>query len=198
MMKTTVRTVLTALVAALSLCACSSMHDRMADKHKGMHDMGPSAHVMMEPTQGNSAKGMVMFMQHGDHVMVHAKLSGLKPGQTHGFHVHDKGDCSSPDGTSAGGHYNPNGQPHGPQDAAHHAGDMPALKADAEGKVDAMFHLQGVTLGQGEGPSLLGRGVIVHAGPDDYQTQPTGNSGARIACGVITAKQGAAGGGHQH
>lgn len=172
---------------ALLLAACSTapkgghaghMHEQMM---KGTHAM-----ARLEPTRGNTAAGTVMLMQHGEHVMVHARLTGLKPNQEHGFHVHEKGDCSSGDGLSTGGHYNPTGQPHGPQDAAHHAGDMPALKADAEGKVDVTFHLDGVSLGSGPA-DLLGRGIIVHAGPDDYKTQPTGNSGARIACGVIAA-----------
>jgi Cu-Zn family superoxide dismutase len=87
---------------------------------------------------------------------------------------------------SAGGHFNPSGHPHGPQNAAHHGGDMPALKADAAGNAQASFQMDGVSIGTGV-DGLLGKGVIVHAEPDDYTTQPTGNSGARIACGVIVA-----------
>jgi Cu-Zn family superoxide dismutase len=113
---------------------------------------------------------MVMFHQEEGGVFMHARLSGLTPGQEHGFHIHEKGDCSSGDGLSAGGHFNPAGKPHGPQDAEHHAGDLPALKADANGKADLR---------------IVGRGLIVHAQPDDYRTQPTGNSGARVACAVI-------------
>ncbi|MFO1275586.1 MAG: superoxide dismutase family protein [Sphaerotilus natans] len=151
--------------------------------HAG-HGDGPMAMAKLEPTRGNAVSGMVMFHEHGDHVMVHAKVSGLKPGAEHGFHVHEKGDCSSGDGMGTGGHFNPTAKPHGPQDADHHAGDMPALKADASGNADIVFHLSGVTLKDGP-TSLIGKGLIVHAGPDDYKTQPTGNSGARIACGVI-------------
>lgn len=145
---------------------------------------GPKAVAALEPTRGNTASGTVTFQQAADKVEVHAKLSGLKPNQEHGFHVHEKGDCSSGDGLSTGGHFNPNGKPHGPQDAEHHAGDMPAIKADANGNADASFVLGGVTIGSGP-TDLIGRGLIVHAGPDDYRTQPTGNSGGRIACGVI-------------
>ena len=177
-------TLLAGLAASLSAC----MHGPMAG-HDGpmghMHGMaGPKATALLAPTQGNTASGTLSFEQHGDHVMVVAVVSGLKPGQLHGLHVHEKGDCSAPDGTSAGGHFNPTGQPHGPQNAAHHAGDLPALQADANGVAQARFHLQGVSLKEGA-TSLIGRGLIVHAGPDDYATQPTGNSGARIACGVI-------------
>jgi Cu-Zn family superoxide dismutase len=86
---------------------------------------------------------------------------------------------------STGGHFNPTGKPHGPQDADHHVGDLPALKADANGRADARFHVTGVTVGSGV-TDIVGKGLIVHAMPDDYRTQPTGNAGGRIACGVIT------------
>jgi superoxide dismutase, Cu-Zn family len=147
---------------------------------------GATAAVKLEPTRGNSAAGTVTFSQQGDVTMVRVKVEGLKPGQEHGFHIHDKGDCSSGDGMSAAGHFNPTGKPHGPQDSAeHHAGDLPALKADASGRADATFEIKGVAIGSGA-TDIVGRGVIVHAMPDDYRTQPAGNSGARIACGVIT------------
>lgn len=172
---------------AVGLGACS--HGPMGGHMHGMHGMaGPKATAILAATQGNTASGTLSFEQHGSHVMVVAVVSGLKPGQQHGFHIHEKGDCSAPDGTSAGGHFNPTAQPHGPQSAAHHAGDMPSLQADANGVAQARFHLEGVTLAEGA-TSLIGRGVIVHAGPDDYATQPTGNSGARIACGVIKASR---------
>jgi Cu-Zn family superoxide dismutase len=146
---------------------------------------GPTATVKLEPTRGNTTAGTVTFQQQGDQVTVLVKVEGLKAGQEHGFHIHDKGDCSSGDGMSAGGHFNPGAKPHGPPDSAdHHAGDMPALKADAQGRADARFTLAGVTIGSGTA-DIVGRGLIVHAMPDDYRTQPTGNSGARIACGVI-------------
>ena len=145
---------------------------------------GPSAVANLEPTTGNTAKGTVSFTQHGDRVRVSAQLSGLKPNGEHAFHVHEKGDCSSGDGMSAGGHYNPAGTPHGPQDAAHHAGDMPSLTADAYGNASATFELSGVAIGSGAA-DLVGKGLIVHRDADDFKTQPTGNAGPRIACAVI-------------
>ena len=112
-------------------------------------------------------------------------LKGLPPGE-HGFHVHEKGDCSSPDGLSAGGHFNPTGQAHGRFDsAAHHTGDLPSLRSDAQGMASIDFVSRGLALDQGPN-SVVGRGLIVHKDPDDYTTQPTGNSGARLACAVIT------------
>jgi len=104
-----------------------------------------------------------------------------------GFHVHEKGDCSSADGMSAGGHFNPTGQQHGnPVSGPHHAGDIPMLQSDANGKAVGSIVLSGVTLTPGP-TSLVGHALVVHAGKDDYVTQPTGNSGGRIACGVIVA-----------
>jgi Cu-Zn family superoxide dismutase len=116
---------------------------------------------------------------------VTAEVRGLTPGE-HGFHMHEKGDCSSGDGMSTGGHWNPDSTPHGPQGAPHHAGDMPSLVADANGNAKATFSLEGVTVAPGA-KSVVGRGLIVHKDPDDFKTQPTGNAGARVACAVIQA-----------
>jgi Cu-Zn family superoxide dismutase len=176
-----------AAVAALATVAgCSHQHDAMHEQMHGHMHGGPAATVTLQPTLGNTATGTVQFEQHGDHVMVMARVTGLKPNQEHGFHVHEKGDCSSPDGMGAGGHFNPTAKPHGSQSADHHAGDMPALKADASGKAEARFHLMGVSVGAGAA-DLVGRAVVVHADADDYRTQPAGNAGARIACGVVQA-----------
>src|SRR5256714_6938574 len=153
------RLMLVSAVGALAACFALPVH-------------APSAAARLEPTQGNATAGNVTFTQKGDKVAMEAKVSGLTPGG-HGFHIHEKGDCSSGDGMSAGGHFNPTGKPHGPQDADHHAGDMPGIKADANGNASASFTLSGVTIGSGTS-DLVGRGLILHAGPDDYKTQPTG------------------------
>ena len=147
---------------------------------------GQMAVASLSPTQGQNVQGLVMFHQRDGHLMVHAKVSGLKPNAEHGFHVHEGGSCASADGSSAGGHFNPDGKPHGPQTGDHHVGDMPSLKADAQGHADMRFMLSRTTLGTGPA-RIVGRTVIVHAQPDDYSTQPTGNAGARIGCGVIAA-----------
>jgi len=163
------------LAATLVVAGCASM---------GMGAKGPSAVANLQPTKGNDAKGTVTFSQAGDVVHVSANISGLKPNATHGFHVHEKGDCSSGDGMSTGGHFNPAGKPHGPQSGEHHAGDMPSLNADSYGNANVSFDLHGVSIGSGSA-DLVGRGLIVHRDPDDYKTQPTGNAGPRIACAVI-------------
>jgi Cu-Zn family superoxide dismutase len=134
---------------------------------------------------GNNVAGTVVFVQEGRKVFVIADVTGLKPGP-HGFHVHEKGDCSAPDFASAGGHFNPNSQPHGdPTAGAHHVGDMPMLVADASGRATARAELRSMSIGGGGASDIVGRSVVVHADADDYASQPAGNSGARVACGVI-------------
>lgn len=147
----------------------------------------PKAVAELQPTRNYSAAGQVEFFQQGNEVIVQGRFTGLKPG-AHGFHIHDKGDCSAPDGTSAGGHFNPTKQTHGhPDHAAHHLGDMPVLEANAQGEASFRSKLSGVTLDSGE-VGIIGRSLIIHADADDFTSQPAGNSGARIACGVIKAR----------
>ena len=148
---------------------------------------GPAATAKLEPTRGNTATGTVTFSTVGDKVRVEANLSGLKPDAEHGFHVHEKGDCSSGDGMSTGGHFNPLGKSHGPHGAMErHAGDLPSLKADAAGNAMLSVMMDVISVSSGAA-SVIGRGMIVHRDPDDYKTQPTGNAGPRIACAVIRA-----------
>jgi Cu-Zn family superoxide dismutase len=146
------------------------------------------ATAALQPTKGSKAFGEATFEQEGDNkVRVSVFAQGLKPGQMHGFHIHEVGDCSSGDGMSTKGHFNPQGKPHGnPAGGEHHAGDLPALHAEKDGRAKAVAVIEGVTLSPGPN-SIVDRGLIIHADPDDYKTQPTGNAGARIACGVIKA-----------
>jgi Cu-Zn family superoxide dismutase len=145
------------------------------------------ATAQLKPTKGSKTFGEADFEQVGDKVRVVVFVQGLKPGQEHGLHIHEVGDCSSGDGMSAKGHFNPLGKPHGhPDSAERHAGDLPALKANKAGRANVKIDLDVITLMPGP-TSIIGRGLIVHADPDDYKTQPTGNAGARIACGVIQA-----------
>ena len=145
-----------------------------------------TAAANLAPTAGNRAAGTVTFTPMGDRVRVVAKVTGLTQGM-HGFHIHEKGDCSAADAMSAGGHFNPTNKPHGnPAAGAHHGGDMPMLEADAAGNAALDVTLDTITLDTGAS-GVVGRAVVVHKDPDDYKTQPTGNSGARVACGVIAA-----------
>lgn len=138
---------------------------------------------VLHPTEGNSVTGTVTFTKTGSGVQVVADLEGLTPGK-HGFHIHQYGDVSAPDGTSAGGHFNPDGADHGaPGDMDRHVGDLGNIEAGEDGSAhlelnDTMIQLNGAH-------SIIGRGIIVHAGEDDLTSQPTGAAGARVAAGVI-------------
>ena len=146
------------------------------------------ATAQLQPTKGSKTFGEATFDEVDGKIHVVIYVQGLKPGQEHGLHIHEAGDCSSGDGMSTKGHFNPYGKPHAHAGTPErHAGDLPSLKADKDGraKVDAMLDILTVAPGPA---SVVGRGVIVHADPDDYKTQPTGNAGARIACGEIRAE----------
>ncbi|AMJ58401.1 MULTISPECIES: superoxide dismutase family protein [Stenotrophomonas] len=148
----------------------------------------PIATAQLQPTKDSTVAGTISFSLVDGQLRASGDISGLKPDSEHGFHIHEKGDCSAPDGSSAGGHFNPGSSEHGSiSTAMHHGGDMPNIKADAQGNA----HIDGpvasnVNVGVGDGFDIVGRGLIVHADPDDYKTQPTGNAGARLACAVIT------------
>lgn len=143
----------------------------------------PKAVAVLHPTASNTAQGTVAFTAEEGGVRVVVKLTGVPAGE-HGFHIHEFGDCSAPDGTSAGGHFNPDNMAHGAQHAtARHVGDLGNVTADAEGNVTLNLLDPRLSL---NGPhTIIGRGLILHAQPDDFKTQPTGNAGGRIACGVI-------------
>jgi len=168
------RAFLSTLAAGALLAGCASLGGAP----------GPKAVASLASTKGNSASGTVTFEQKGSAVRVSGNITGLKPNAEHGFHVHEKGDCSSGDGMSAGGHFNPLGKGHGHQGAEHHAGDMPNLRADAYGNASFSFEVTGITVGSGA-TDIVGRGLIVHRDPDDYKSQPAGNAGPRLACAVI-------------
>ncbi len=146
-----------------------------------------SATARLSPTKDSQVAGSVTFTMVDGGLRANGQLSGLKPNSEHGFHIHETGDCSAPDGSSAGGHFNPGHAYHGAVTAdPHHGGDMPNIKADAQGNatIDGPVS-SNVNLGKGDDFDIIGRGLIVHADPDDYTSQPTGNAGARLACGVI-------------
>jgi Cu-Zn family superoxide dismutase len=140
------------------------------------------------PTEGNQVKGTITFTEAKEGVIIVADLTGLTLGQ-HGFHIHEFGDCSAPDGSSAGGHFNPNNKKHGSlTDANRHVGDMGNIMADSLGNSHMEFNDKMMTL-KGEN-SIINKGLIVHKNVDDLKTQPTGNAGPRVGCGtIIVAKQ---------
>lgn len=169
----TPHSLLVASLAALTLAACASQSPAPSQR----------AAAELLARSGSQVSGSVQFSQYADKLVIEARLSGLTPGE-HGFHIHDKGDCSAADASSAGGHFNPAGKAHG-HHGQHdrHAGDLPNLVADAQG--NAVLRVESTSLKlQGE-QGIAGRSVVVHADPDDYRSQPAGNSGKRVACGRI-------------
>jgi len=146
---------------------------------------GQKASATLESRSGSTAQGTVNFTWKGPDVFLTGNFSGLKPNAEQGFHVHEKGDCSALDATSAGGHFNPDAKAHGmPGSGSHHAGDMPNIKSDANGNASYSATISGFAVNSGP-TGILGKSVVVHRDPDDYKSQPAGNSGPRIACGLI-------------
>jgi len=149
-----------------------------------------SATANLASASGSLVSGKLTLVPMRDGVHITGEIGGLGAGKTHAIHVHEKGDCSAVDASSAGGHFNPTGNPHGRAGTGtHHAGDMDNIVADADGVAKINIHLMGVTLGGGAFNDIAGRAVVVHAAADDYRSQPAGNSGARVACGVINVTQ---------
>jgi superoxide dismutase, Cu-Zn family len=176
------RTLLATIIGAGALVLCGAATTGYAA------DEPTKAIAVLNPASGSNVSGTVTFTKSGDGVKVVADVTGLKPGK-HGFHIHEFGDCSAKDAASAGGHYNPTKHQHaGPDASERHVGDLGNLEADASGKArlehtDKMLKLSGDN-------SIVGYAVIVHEKEDDLKTQPTGDAGGRIACGVIgVAKQ---------
>jgi len=148
---------------------------------------GPVASADLTARSGSMVSGKVSFTEANGRLRIEAQVSGLTPGE-HGFHVHEAGDCSAPDASSAKGHFNPATKAHGHYASEeHHGGDMPNLVADASGSAKYSAEISGLTLNGPKG--VVGRSVVIHADPDDYKSQPAGNSGKRIACGVIDSQR---------
>jgi len=140
--------------------------------------------AVVYPTEGNEIHGVVTFTEVDDGVRIQGTFSGLKPNAKHGFHIHQFGDARAANGTSAGGHFNPEGHPHAiPMDVPRHVGDLGNIEADGSGNGTYDVSYPDLTLVDGPHP-IIGRGLIVHTEADDGG-QPTGNAGPRGGIGVI-------------
>ena len=175
---------LLAIATALALSACATTPADPAPVAGA--PAAARATVVLAPASASLASGRLTLTTMGDGVHVGGEIGGLTPG-SHGFHVHERGDCSAADASSAGGHFNPTNAPHGRAGAGpHHLGDSDNIMANAEGVARVDAHLHDVALGTGLANDIAGRAIVVHAKPDDYASQPSGDAGARVACGVIT------------
>ncbi|MGH8175548.1 MAG: superoxide dismutase family protein [Steroidobacter sp.] len=151
---------------------------------EGQTPVGAAA--KLEPRSGSQASGELMVGPERKIVRITGVVKGLEPNSEHGFHIHERGDCSAPDASSAGGHFNPAGAKHGaPDSASKHGGDMLNIRANADGVANVDVRATGATLRTGQSTDILNKAIVIHAKPDDYKTQPSGDSGDRIACGVI-------------
>lgn len=171
----------------IALAGCTQQKSEQKAEQTAAKKQWRTAVAVMEPTTGNTAHGTVTFTEVEGGIKVTAHFEGVPEGE-HGFHIHEKGDCSSGDGKSAGGHWNPEGMPHGgPDSPQRHVGDMGNITANADGIAEKEYVDAHLTFDGKD--SILGKGVILHAKRDDLTSQPTGAAGARIACGVIKLQE---------
>lgn len=185
------RIALLAAATAVFLTACGSTPKKPAGPNIPTLSTAKQATANLASASGSLVSGKVTLVPMGaGGVHLTGTVGGLPANSTHGFHIHEKGDCSAVDGSSAGPHFNPFTSVHGRANAGdHHSGDMDNVVSNAEGVVQLNVHVGGVTLGGGSVNDIAGRALVVHAAADDYTSQPAGNAGARVACGVITVTQ---------
>lgn len=173
-----------ACLSALALVGCAS-----APRIPLLHSEKKPVLAVLEPVAGSGVSGTLEVSAVPDGVRILGRLSGLTPGSIHALHIHENGDCSAPN-NSPGGHFNPRGTDHGdPAGLVHHLGDISNQGADAQGNIAVDVTVHQATLASKLSDDVLGRSLVLRAGPDDYTTQPDGGGGAAIACGVILRKQ---------
>jgi len=175
------KTLVTTMIVALGL----SIGGAAVAKETKASGKLADATAKLESKSDSKAMGTATFKVEGGKVHMKVEMTGLTPGE-HAIHIHEKGDCSAPDASSAGGHWNPSGENHGKWGVApFHHGDIGNLKADANGKATLSFSTDLWTVGDGKPSDIVGKAVVVHLKEDDFKTQPSGNAGGRVACGVI-------------
>ncbi|MCB0308516.1 MAG: superoxide dismutase family protein [Bdellovibrionales bacterium] len=170
----------------LLINACHKQHEASSMSEADANSVSPVIGVTIEAKSGSDIQGELTLTQIGDkQVLVKGIISGLAPNSKHGFHVHEKGDCTADDASSAGGHFNPTGSKHGAlNETQSHAGDLGNITADKNGEANIDITKSGVTLDD-QDISFLGRAIVVHEKADDLSSQPSGDAGKRIGCGVI-------------
>jgi|KBSSwiStaDraftv2_1062776.scaffolds.fasta_scaffold52474_3 Cu-Zn family superoxide dismutase len=172
-------------IALLLLAGAGCMHKGATAPASAAKGGSPSASARLESRSGSHVQGTAFFTQKDGEVTLVLEVTGLTPGE-HAFHIHEKGDCSAPDAASAGGHWNPTAENHGKWGAhPFHRGDVANLTADANGKATLSFSTSLWSIGGDPSRDVVGHSIVVHAKLDDFKTQPTGDAGGRIACGVI-------------
>ncbi|MGJ8714223.1 MAG: superoxide dismutase family protein [Maribacter stanieri] len=187
-----------ALLAILVAFSCKEVKKEASDAKEEVEELMDEAKTemneeetvvkfMLEPKSDSKVKGEVTFTEDDDEVSMVAVLSGLTEGE-HAIHIHQTADCTAADGSSAGGHWNPTNEPHGKWGASegYHKGDIGNFTADADGNAKVEFSTEEWCIGcDDENKNILGKGVIVHQGVDDFTSQPSGAAGARVSCAGI-------------
>lgn len=181
------RFALSVLISGFLAMACAS-GEKSSDQapeatpHPQTAEVVQPSKAILQPAKGSKVAGTVQFIPQDNGVRIVTDISGLQPNAQHGFHIHEFGDCSDPSFQTAGGHYNPEGKEHGEPGAQSHVGDLGNLSSDAKGRVKTEMVIENLN---GYSNKILGRSVVIHKSADDLKSQPAGNSGDRIACGVI-------------
>ena len=180
-------------VATVGLAACEPVEDvpepAVRDTTAAVPDQSAAEQIEVQLMDSTGQQvGVSHLSQQGDGVEVHIRVTNLEPGSEHGLHFHETGTCEPPTFESAGGHFNPTSKQHGLENPeGPHVGDMPNIRAGEDGVADTTF-VKPNTLLRGDSTSLQrpgGIALVVHAGPDDMRTDPSGNAGSRIVCGVV-------------
>jgi Cu-Zn family superoxide dismutase len=182
---------LSAVTCALAACSTTPTTSPRAPVAGGAGvSTARAATIHLASASASLVSGKLTAMPMADGVHLRGEVGGLAPNSSHAIHIHERGDCSAADASSAGGHFNPGAAPHGKVGAGpHHGGDMDNLVANSDGVATVDVHASGVTLGGGAANDIAGRAVVVHAAADDYRSQPAGNAGARVACGIIVVSR---------
>lgn len=179
----------TALVAACASTPPTSSHAPAKAAVLATTSSVERAEAALAPASASLASGKLELQAVDGGVRITGTLGGLRPALPVAFHIHQNGDCSAADASSAGPHFNPLGHDHGgPEQPVRHLGDLANLLPGADGRVQVDVLARQVVLGGGAANDILARALVVHAQPDDHHSQPAGNAGARIACGVIRSR----------
>jgi Cu-Zn family superoxide dismutase len=179
-------------VAMLFLSACTSGSKQGDEGQAGDEDQQQeqeeelTAKATMEPASGSQVTGEATFTEEDGTIVFELTAENLTPGE-HAVHLHEKGDCSAEDASSAGGHWNPTMKPHGKRGdgTAFHKGDIANMPVGDDGKGTLKLSVADWSIGGPDSTNVVGKSVIIHASPDDFTSQPAGNAGARVSCGVI-------------
>jgi len=183
-----------ALIALVALVGCGPSEEdttqtvTAADGETQVETGGNYAEAIIDPLGENEATGMAIFSEKGGEITLQLDLYKAAPG-VHAAHIHEFGDCSAADGSSAGGHWNPADMDHGKWgEEPFHLGDLGNIEVGEDGHGSLTMTTDRWSMGTGEPNDIVGHAIIVHVQQDDFTTQPTGAAGGRIACGVIEKK----------